>query len=70
MNVRQLIKMLSGYDGDMPVVVASDAEGNGTPMLSDVGHSAMTDDGELVHPDDVADHEDDELTQVVVLWPA
>lgn len=69
MTVRELVDLLNTYASDMPVALVSDGEGNSTAMLSDVGSSAMTAEGELVHPHDVADHEG-ELTQVVVLWPA
>jgi hypothetical protein len=57
--------------GDMKVIVAKDAEGNGYSPLADLGLDKYIADstwsGELIHPDDAPDYP--EAEDVIALWP-
>lgn len=67
MNVALLRAALASLPDDMPVILASDEEGNGFHKLSDAEESAYREGWsvEVVHPDD---EQGDEL-RALVLWP-
>jgi hypothetical protein len=67
-KVRELIERLQGLDGDLPVILASDEEGNDLQHLAAVelyAYSEYRREIELVHPSDI---EGDEPL-AVTLWP-
>lgn len=72
MTVQDLINKLSGFPPDRPVMVSSDAEGNGYSELDSVvsGLLNRTDKRNvLTHPDDMADILSvDNWREVVVLF--
>jgi hypothetical protein len=68
MKVRELIERLHQFDGDLPVILASDEEGNDFHHLDEAEVSAYSEyegEIELVHPDDIEGGE----SLAVVLWP-
>lgn len=67
MKVNDLIAKLSVLPGDLPVFLATDAEGNGFESLCAVASEIWDhDENEAIHPDDA---EEGETPSVCVLWP-
>ena len=70
MLVKELIEKLLTLNPNLQVWVAKDAEGNAFDDLHFVETSAVSEyDYSVVHPDDVGNYDDGELTEAVVLWP-
>jgi hypothetical protein len=75
MTVRELIELLKTEDQDALVCISSDEEGNTIrPVTEPLGESlGMKGDWrneiELIHPDDEDEFEDDEMFNVVVIYP-
>lgn len=71
-TVNDLRSFLADLDGDLPVILSSDEEGNSFNYLYDAETSKYVEyngDGHPLHPDDVKDYDPEELYDVVVLWP-
>ena len=68
MTVSDLIAELSSLPGDMDLVMAADAEGNGYSPMGGFYTAFFDEDEQSVH-DAHELHEGDELPEVVVLWP-
>jgi hypothetical protein len=67
-KVKELIERLKQFDGDMPVILASDEEGNNFHHLDEAEVSAYSEyrgEIDVIHPDDAEGDED----AAVVLWP-
>jgi hypothetical protein len=67
-KVKELIKQLQGLDGDLPVILASDEEGNNFHHLDGAELSAYSEFGgevDVIHPS-VAEGDE---PLAVVLWP-
>ena len=66
MNVRELIQVLEVMDGDMPVVLSSDAEGNRLSELvgSNIEYTEADADGWEVEWSD-----EEYGTPTLILWP-
>lgn len=72
MKVRDLTTKLANLNPELDVIMSKDPEGNRFYSLDEVESAyAYPNDWEweFVHPDDVAEYEGNELTEVVVLWP-
>jgi hypothetical protein len=72
MTVGSLRAALANFPEDLPVLVASDEEGNSFEHLYDVEVSKYYEiDREIqtIHPDDVDEYDQDDLSDAVVLWP-
>lgn len=65
MTVGELRKSLESLADNLPVILASDSEGNHFRPLFDVVESALDANGEALHPDDAEDGDE----PAVVLWP-
>ena len=66
MNVEQLRAKIADLPGHMPVIQASDPEGNGFSPLDEVERGLYCEaDGEMVHPDDAFPG----LVEAICLWP-
>jgi hypothetical protein len=71
-KVKELIEKLNTLNPELDVWVAADQEGNAFNDLEFVYTSAAWRDGfeqDTVHPDDVEDYTEEELFEVVVIWP-
>ena len=67
-----LILKEAGFSGDTRILMSSDAEGNQIHDLDAHGFewARAEDDGwRLLDPEDMDEYEDDEIEEVVVLWP-
>jgi hypothetical protein len=68
-KVKELIERLHQFDGDLPVILASDEEGNNFDDLYSVEMSAHVKHPwggiDVIHPDDIVGDE----PLAVVLWP-
>lgn len=69
MKVQELIEMLQKYPKDFDIIIQKDSEGNGySPLVgaeTAVYEAESTWSGQVLHPDDVEDQEEN----CVVLWP-
>lgn len=73
MKVKELIERLSGFNGELNVILQKDSEGNGYSPLSDADDNGMYV-AETTYSGDMYDKNDPECTElggenVVVLWP-
>lgn len=66
MNVGELRKILNKYPVDLPIVLASDSEGNGFSVLLSFSETCIEYD---LDNSDVAEVLGNEVTSVLVLWP-
>lgn len=72
MKKSELIELLLAIDDDPDVFVSTDEEGNGFSSLCAVEDSMIYQEGyeiNVVHPDDIAGYDEDELERAIVLWP-
>jgi hypothetical protein len=73
MNVKQLKEAIAELPDDMLVLVSRDEDGNGfkeliAAQVSDVA-PYYGKEFDVIHPDDVPDHDPAELKKMLVLWP-
>ena len=77
-TVRELIELLKNFNPNLPVFVASDAEGNSINALDELGQSFYVNEGKIreiwiVHPDDLRELADEEgithIGEAVLFWP-
>jgi hypothetical protein len=72
MNVNELRTALDSFPDDLEILVASDEEGNDFKDLACIQESFIHRDGfevNVLHPDDAAEYEEDELETALVIWP-
>ena len=69
MKVHELMELLSALPQNAELWVSSDPEGNSFNRLACAEEEYMSVDMEPIHPDDLDDYDEDEVTLAVVLWP-
>lgn len=69
MKVHELMELLSALPQNVELWVSRDEEGNAFNRLAYVEEEYMSVDMEPIHPDDLDEYDEDEVTRAVVLWP-
>jgi hypothetical protein len=71
LTIKDLRLAIKDLDGNLPVYLSRDPEGNGFETLYEVSPCDFdTQDRYPIHPDDLADYAGDpKVIKVVVLWP-
>lgn len=74
MKIKDLIKLLEREDGELEIIISSDAEGNNLKRIDELSKSnfALGDDyleDSLINEDDEPSYLPDECETKVIIWP-